>query len=535
MYPVTSTVAERFKTVSRQYLSVLVNPVTGDSFELTDADILTNGLNLNRYSASGDSISLGSCVAAELGLRIENGDKRFNSVVFEGASISASIGVSDGNSTSWIPLGQFTIDTAPRRLAVLTISALDGMVQFDKEVNLTALNLPSTVKNLVSAVCNECNVTLDTDLTSFPNASYVVNSIGDSENTTYRTVLQWCCQLMGVCGYMDWNGHLRLAWYSKPSSTPQITPADRYDSDLYENAITITGIVVKNGDNYAIFGSDTYALNIEGNPLVSEGDEQTIADGLAGLVGFSYHPFTASCLPMPYLYPMDMVEFEYDGQTYDCAITEVNVISSGATALRGTGESAQNKSYAKINPLTSRERAIIENLKTEVNATLNKAVNTLNDFNNIISNALGLYHTNVPDGSGGVIRYLHDAPNLEDSTYIVTETAQGFAWTNSGWNSGSPVWSYGVTSGGYALFKWLSAEGIDVTRASSDYRAEVTPEAFNIYYKNELIITIDAEDRGISTPRLTIPYSTTSSNSLRIGNLLFLPAPEGANAVVIEE
>ena len=168
-----------------------------------------------------------------------------------------------------------------------------------------------------------------------------------------------------------------------------------------------------------------------------------------------------------------------------------------------------------------------------MNNTLNKAINTALDFNNIISNALGLYHTFVSDGAGGFIRYLHDAPTLEDSTYIVTETAQGFAWTTSGWNGGSPVWTYGVTSGGYALFKWLSAEGIDVTKASSDYRAEVTPEHFNIYYKNELIITIDATDRAIRTPRLFVPYSADSDNSLRVGNLVFTPTPTGANAIIV--
>lgn len=997
MYPVTKAVADQFKTNARQNLSLLVNPVVGESFELTSADILSAGLNINRYSATGDSVALGVCSAADLSLRVENGDGRFNDVVFEGAQIYASVGVEDGNNTQWVPLGYFTVDNAPRRLAVISITALDGMVQFDKLANRSALSLPNSVKNIVLACCNECNITIDTDLDSLPNSDFVAQSVGDAEDLTYRTILQWCCQLMGVCGFMDWQGHLELSWYKKdgipetvsgavatfesvtevpvsqllvdispvqsfngydspwvggagknlsplkdatttssgnlsltqngkygenyvagttytvsfdllelnagnfelrynnsnvhrwnagafttlgrksytytptadgyfnfwsansaftasakvldnvqvevgstatdyvpyenicpitgqtevnvsrtgknlvnqagvtgtsgssevpvyvpegtyywfqvtgnmshntyyrysldgitfknvpttddgyavatyssgsynrpknkvtvhqpcwigcrigkntntgnypidvmlttddtgyssfptsgstlaygdvytpyeggavsvtmgqdvyggtldvvsgvltvthkavdlgnlswsyqtdntrfiapvtgkaygwdnvicsayslPASseasafmngnvkgfttnqnvtikntnytdadlfktsvtgqtlvyelgnyqtyqlTPtqvellkginniwadgnstisvtfpavtEITPADRYNSDIFENAVTITGVSVKGKENQAVVGSEDYALAIDSNSLITDDDVETIANGLSGLIGFSYHPFSASVLPMPYLYPLDMVAVQYKDEWYDCAITEINFTSTAPTQLKGTGESAQSRSYARINPLTNRERAIIENLKDEMNTTLNKAVNNIIDFNNIISNALGLYHTNVADGSGGFIRYLHDAPDLESSTYIVTETAQGFAWTTNGWNGGSPIWQYGVTSGGYALFKWLSAEGIDVTRASSDYRAEVTPEHFNIYYKNDLIITIDATDRAIQTPRMVIPYSSTSNNSLRVGQLVWLPTTNGANAVVL--
>ena len=1272
MYPVTKTTADNFKTNALQYLSILVNPVTGSSFEITSADVLAGGLEINRYSANGDSIALGSCVAAELNLRLENGDGRFDSIVFEGAQLVVSVGTPDGDNIAWIPLGYFTVDNAPRRLAVITITALDGMVQFDKEVNMSALNLPTTVKNLVTACCNECNIILETDLDTLPNKDYSVTSVGEQENLTYRSILAWCCQIMGVCGFMDWQGHLELSWYKKdgipesisgeiasfvsyteipittlnvpvtqyqnlngydhpwaggcgvnlmpvpvvglsistasrtagqitgspaedssngaeeayipvdlvnneyvlgydtsvfatnipnsmiygygadksyierlagsatnpkpirasqwtdaslikyirvriysnngrflqsevdvanfqlvkgtelpatwspyenicpiypangknllpypyssgttlstngidftanadgslkvkgtasanadfyfvgaygeyvdahiPSGSyilsmsrkggtvttnariypienggstvyatentplnvtidstntyrifmrimsgavmdatyypmvrpaeiaspvyvpykgfevtrtgknlidlaniqgsggsvsaqitlPQgtyytyqftrnmshnmywqylldgnaitmtttgdeyakidyssgsynrgknkitlyqkctvrltvgqnsntasypvdvmltmdatgysdfpttgdtsvykasmyepyqgtqffnldynmwdeqwevggindstgenqadsnrirsknyipcspstayyysspasasiffyssshgfiskvtmasgslttpanayymrfyeataygttynnditfnysnpsqvgyggtlevetgvltvtylavdlgsltwtydssnlrfyapmtgvwtgwstrrvpcfssayktltngeafadvkngdaylgplnsqwcvfvhderytdattfksavtgvtfvylanasrtyqltptqvtallgqnniwtdsqgtinvtfpaittITPADRYNSDIYENPVTITGVQVKGKENQALYGTDDYALNIEGNDLIQDEDCETIANGLSSLVGFSYHPFSASVLPMPYLYPLDMVAVEYKGEWYDCALTEVNFVATSPTSLKGTGESAQTKSYAQINPLTNRERAIIESVKTEVNTTLNKAINNLTDFNQIISNALGLYHTNVSDGQGGFIRYLHNAPDLESSTYIVTETAQGFAWTNNGWNGGSPVWSYGVTSGGYALFKWLSAEGIDVTKASSDYRAEVTPEHFNIYYQNELIITIDATDRGVETPRLTVPYNANSDNKLKVGKLVWIPTATGVNAVFVED
>ena len=539
MYSVTSTVANLFKTNSKQELSLAVTPVTGSSFTLTSADILANGMNINRYSASGDSIAFGVCSAAELTLRIENYDGRFDSVVFEGAEIYARIGVKNSsNVTQWVPLGYFTVDNSPRRLAVIEISALDRMVQFDKDVNITALNLPAQVKDIVSACCTNCNVTLDTTLTSFPNASFVVQSVGDMENMTYRNVLQWCLQLMGACAYMNHQGHLAIGWYSQaqysgsPATNVTLTNADRYNSDLFEQEIQITGIMVKSAENQYLYGTDAYALVIDGNPMYTDADVQTIATALSGRVGFAYHPFNASVLPMPYLYPLDMLKFTYKGTTYDVAVTEVDVTSSAPTSLKGTGETSVSKSYARLNPLTSRERAILQNVKDEMNATLSRAINNAIEFNDMISNALGLYSTDVADGSGGTIRYLHDAPTLADSNYIVTMNAGGFAWTNA-WNGGDPVWNYGITASGFAMFKRLSAEGIDVTNASSDYSAEVTPEHFNIYYKSELLITIDAINRAIQTPRMVIPYDITSDNYLKIGKLYIYPASDGADALVI--
>lgn len=537
MYSVSTTIAGLFKTNAVQQISVTVTPVTGSSFSLTSADILANGLTINRYTAIGNSIQLGTCIASELMMSIENYDGRFDSVVFEGAQLYVSVGTKNGNSTTWVPLGYFTVDNTPRRLAVIEISALDRMVQFDKPVNMASLNLPSTVKNLVSACCSACNVTLATTLDSFPNASYTVNSIYEMTDMTYRTVLQWCAELMGVCGYMNHQGQLALGWYTAAkysnNSTPvSLTTADRYSSDIYDDAIEITGILVKGLENESLYGTDTYAFVIEGNGLFPDTDVNTLASNLSPRVGFTYHPFSASTLPMPYLWPLDMIQVQYKNTTYTCAITETTFTVSAPTEMKGTGESTQSRSYARLNPLTARERAIIESFADNDNEELNRAINNAIEFNDMITNALGLYITDMPDGSGGTIRYMHDAPNIADSGYVVTINAGGFAWTTD-WNGGDPVWNYGITSSGFAMFRRLSAEGIDVTNTDSDYRAEVTPEHFNIYYRNELIITIDATDRAIKAPRIYIPYSNGADNYLRIGNLLLIPTDNGANAIVI--
>ena len=58
---------------------------------------------------------------------------------------------------------------------------------------------------------------------------------------------------------------------------------------------------------------------------------------------------------------------------------------------------------------------------------------------------MGLYVTRKADSNGAVITYYHDKPTLEGSNTIYCRNAGGYAWTNNGWNNGSPNWEYGVS------------------------------------------------------------------------------------------
>ena len=84
------------------------------------------------------------------------------------------------------------------------------------------------------------------------------------------------------------------------------------------------------------------------------------------------------------------------------------------------------------------------------------------DLNETIANSSGYHVTEVIDpGTGAKTTYMHDSPTLEGSDVIYTQTGLGFAWTDQGWNSGSPVWNYGYTAAGNAVLKILSVTGIN--------------------------------------------------------------------------
>ena len=71
MRNISDTALALFKSNAKQTVKITVTPVSGDSFTLTEADILTGGFKLNRSSVSGSVIELGSVIASELNLTLE--------------------------------------------------------------------------------------------------------------------------------------------------------------------------------------------------------------------------------------------------------------------------------------------------------------------------------------------------------------------------------------------------------------------------------------------------------------------------------
>ena len=84
-------------------------------------------------------------------------------------------------------------------------------------------------------------------------------------------------------------------------------------------------------------------------------------------------------------------------------------------------------------------------------------------LNETYVNAAGYYPTTVwNEATGARMTYIHDAPALEDSTFIAVVPEPGtYLWTDQGWNDGDPVWTQGMTKDGNALTRYLQAVGIN--------------------------------------------------------------------------
>ena len=536
MFPVSNEALDLFSKNYRQTAEIIFYGID-HTFTITEANIMVGGLTVDRYSVSSSKIELGSACAAELALTLDNREGQFQNVKFEGAELFVRIGVTKYDARRWehattqyVPLGYFTVDEPARALQTISLSALDRMVLFDKKVNWSLFTFPISVKDLLSQTCLICNVPLGTDISDRPNFDYVVQE-APTDETTYRQIVQWVAELTATCAFIDWEGRLSLSWY-KPT-TARISPSERYSSDMLENDIVISGVeVVDDDSNVFLIGDDAYAFRIEGNSLIQH-DHQAVCEAIYGEVGgFAYRPYECVARPMPYLFPMDMVEYvDKDGITHNTIVTNTTFTMNGGTAIKGQGETETDNGYATANPLTKRESLIINTIKKALNDTLNSSVQSLLAFNELITNSLGVYSTVVPMPDGSKKYYMHDAPTLEASSTIYTQNAGGFAFTNGGWNGGNPVWESGFSKDGNVIAKKVNAYGIEVSDPSTKYSSHITPGVFSVWYGAMQILTVNG-DESI--------FTKVKSEQVECGKVRLLPHREdgillGSNLIFIDD
>lgn len=375
----------------------------GKTFAITDADIIQGGLKIDRYCVTNSKIEVGSAVASELSLKLRNYDGKFNDVSFEGAVLNVKIGIHAANTSKlgkfilgksvlgfakglgnfilgtgrlgdysvdtevyWVPCGLFIVDTPPRKLSTISISALDYMVLFDREVNASALSFPIHVDALIQKICSICNVTLATDVSVLPNRYFSIGGLPDTnQKLTYRQLLQWCAQLTGTCAFMDGSGRLVLKWYEQTGVT--ITASERYSSDMLENDITITGFTCDDGKgNTYLSGTADYTLDLSDCGFLTNAYEGVLKELQAARGGFAYRPYSATIKSAPYLFPLDMIRYkDKDGVVHDTIVTNVTLALNCNTAISGAGETVTSSSYAQSTSGVTSQQAATDRVNLE--------------------------------------------------------------------------------------------------------------------------------------------------------------------------
>lgn len=515
MYKVSQEVKNLFNKNYIQVADITVNGVN-ESFSVAENEIVQGSLSIDRYSVSNSKIEVGSAVAAELTLKLKNDDGKYDNTVFEGAEVFVKIGIKKWDAhrwenavIHWIPCGYFTIDEPPRALSTITISALDRMILFDKTVETDKLSFPMTVADLLNKICTICGVTLATDITRLPNKDYPITAYPEGQDLTYRTLLQWCAALTGTCAFMNYDGNLELKWYEQTDLT--ISPSERYNSDMQENDVAITGIYFKDAANTEyIAGTDDYCLDLSSNGLLQD-NVQVVLDTLyVSLKGFSYRPYTATIKSAPYIYPMDMIHYEdAKGEVHDTIITNVTFGMNLSTSIAGKGETTQKQKYSQGGGLTKQQATILEKLRENLDKAMTAKEQAQLELNRLLSNSLGLNIVTIPQDDGTQVYYFCDGETLESSNIIYTFKANGFAWTKS-WNDGNPVWKYGFSKDGNAIYNMLAAYKISTEYLDAEC---VTAEKLSAEYKQSVTTEMEETVDGKLTD-----YSTTEETKTLIAN-----------------
>lgn len=472
---------------------------------ITSDRISDGGLSIDRTAVSGSKLELGSAIAATLSLTLYNTDKKYDDVNFEGVEMKVSVAV-DEDMPTWVPLGVFIVDTPPRHLSTISISAMDRMVLFDKDASGFDYDTNSTVAEVIQACAKAAGVPLaDTNMKNLPNYNVQVSKPETQSTITYRTLLQYCAALTGTFAYMDENGKLAFRWYDTTAGFA-MTPANRYSSDVYEQDVTITGLTyaVKSQDSEGketstvnVYGSADYVFDFTDNLLIAgnAARNQALTVVQSKIIPTTYRPYSAEILPAPWLFPGDAVTYlpvdkdDAAANRLFSIVTNMAYTLNGSTTIAGQGETAQSNSYANTSGLTAAQAQILQRVTdrvTQERTNREQAILQLNEQikgvkagkDDLLIAGLGLYTTEETLSDGSTVYYYHDKQNLEDSSIIYTFRSGGFAYTTN-WNGGNPTWTSGFDRNGNLIMNTISTYKL----AADDIQAgSITADKINTSY-----------------------------------------------------
>jgi hypothetical protein len=472
---------------------------------ITSDRICDGGLSIDRTAVSGSKLELGSAIAATLSLTLYNTDKKYDDVNFEGVEMKVSVAV-DEDSPTWVPLGVFIVDTPPRHLSTISISAMDRMVLFDKDASGFDYDTNSTVAEVIQACAKAAGVPLaDTNMKNLPNYNVQVSKPETQSTITYRTLLQYCAALTGTFAYMDENGKLAFRWYDTTAGFA-MTPANRYSSDIYEQDVTITGLTytIKSQDSEGketstvnVYGSVGYAFDFTDNLLIAgnAARNQALTVVQSKIIPTTYRPYSAEILPAPWLFPGDAVTYlpvDKDDTTENrlfSIVTNMAYTLNGSTTIAGQGETAQSNSYASTSGLTAAQAQILQRVTdrvTQERTNREQAILQLNEQikgvkagkDDLLIAGLGLYTTEETLSDGSTVYYYHDKQTLDDSSIIYTFQSGGFAYTTN-WNGGNPTWTSGFDRNGNLIMNTISTYKLE---ADDIQAGSITADKINTSY-----------------------------------------------------
>ena len=487
MYPITSDGLAALREDVVQSVNILCTPTKGTAFNITDKDII-GAVTVDWSSVTGSKLDLGSACMSELSFTLENTDGTFDDKVFEGAQLYVTTSFPAGSTKETVPIGYYTVDSPPRKLRSIKITAYDRMAKFNRAYD-SELAYPATLYQIVADACTKCGVSQKLP-TNTLHRGVSIPKRPEADNLTYRQVLVWAAELMGVSLYIDYDGKLTGGWYATNAKHAVIKASDRFTSgntNFAENNIVFSGVrIVGNDENKTEYlaGTKDYAFNIEGNLLVqSDMNLSTLATELkTARCSLTYTPMSCTTHSFPHLRPLDVMNFETAQGTKKVVLTNVKWQSQNrCTKLEGKGETATQSGYATMGAFTPKQQAILEQTRAQQAAQINDFEQATLALNETIANSMGLYVTRKADSNGAVITYYHDKPTLEGSNTIYCRNAGGYAWTNNGWNNGSPNWEYGVSKDGDAVIRSIAANKISASYITTDILSSPTGKfSFNL-------------------------------------------------------
>lgn len=473
MIPTTNAYKEAIKDNRILHNQVKILFSDGSTKTVEDAGFFQ--FSITDEVSNNGSFDIGSAIAKQLVIRIDNTDGTLTKKSFSGAELRPRSGLEINGKTEWLDKGVFHAEPGRDTGDIITVSAFDEMISFDQPYTKSKLEYPATLKEILQDACSCCNVKLSPDIAVFDNSDFVVIARPDDSSLTFRQVVQWVAQI--ACKYARINnaGQLTLQWY-------RMELLDQEASDLQENTdvvkmntlksgglietddVVITGIRVteENKDSEASgtetvyqYGEDGYVLEVTGNRLIQGGKGNQVAEYLGKkLNGLRFRPLNVICQSDPSVESGDIgLVIDRKNNMYKTIITGIQYNGGGTQTFSCSAESPVRKALTRYSEATRLRKEFLNGLsqnKTE----WEKAIEDLKDAM-ITGNGLYPFTETLEDGS--MILYFGDKPTLQESKILIKFNAEGWGMSTDG----GKTWNIGALVNGAMITKILNTIGLN--------------------------------------------------------------------------
>lgn len=453
-----------------------VNIKFADQTSMTVDDIDLFAFQLLDATSNTGSFDIGSAIAQQLLLKLNNVDSKFDNHDFSDAVITAKIGLElSDNSIEWLNKGTFTAEPGTVSGDTISVNAFDNMVKFDADYSQSKLVYPATLEAVVRDACSCCGVTLAPDTANFNKSNYVVQNRPNDSALTFRQVLQFVGQISCTFFKINTEGKLSAKWYDTDTlesidmnnvNTEKVILIDELHtgSTLQTDDVVITGIKVieenrdeENSSSEVTYksGTDGYVLEVSGNKLIQGGKGAEVVNYLGEcLNGLQFRPVSINASTDPCRESGDLaVVIDSKGNKYKTIFTNVNYVAHTAQALICGAEVPARLSstrYSQATQVYKEIRANIRKYRSEWSAAF-KELQTAMDSKN------GLFPVSETQEDGSTILYFCDKPALKDSSTVIKLSAAGWGMSTDG----CKTWNVGTLVDGTTITKILNATGIN--------------------------------------------------------------------------
>ncbi|KLU68050.1 MAG: hypothetical protein RHS_6099 [Robinsoniella sp. RHS] len=507
----------------------------GKTITLSTGDFMS--YSINGATSSSGKFDIGAAVIKKYTAVLNNMNDKFSEYDFEGADIRSYIGLKleDG---SWEVLSKGTYRVCKARSKDLTISieAYDYMLFFDQPYSKSKLSYPATINEIIADACLCCQMTYNAQ--TIQNGRFTVEKRPEDEALTFRDIISYCAQIMCCYARISNANALEFGWYDFSifdSNDNILDGGDLYDytgsnadggnfkdytgdikdggsftdqrdfhhlyllgsQDIDVADIVITGVKAT-ADNSSddnndktesyLYGTEDYALSLEGNPLIQGGHTEEVARYVGPrIVGRRFRPLSITCLSDPSIEEGDVAYVtDRKNNTYKTVITNTTFSMGGYQSVVCDAETKTENNYTRYGAETKLLAQAHKDMQNEI-SQYDIAVQQLNS---LALNSLGYYETITREDDGSMIKYMHDKPEMKDSKVVYKRSIDGFFISLDGGEN----FKSGFDKYGNAVLNVIQAIGINF-----DWAKGGTLTLGGKDHENGVLKLLDKDDNTIMT------------------------------------